>query len=455
MNPLNWLMAAKDSQEKVSAENVKSTYLKKQTGVLLATSIGYIGYYIIRLVFTTEQTELMNAYGLSKGDIGMVLACFGVGYGISKFFMGTLSDKSNPRYYLATGLFLSAIVNACLGSTSNIYVMMGLMVINAIAQGMGAPACQKSVQVWWSRKYKGTVYAIWSSAHNAGAFCCVAVIQLGGFLFGHDNLPMIFYTASVVSVVIGVVILLLGSDRPTTVGLPSIAEYHKESVVLVSGETVKEDVTHLSLVEIFKKYILFNKAVWAICIVSMSFYIVRYGIMSWIPSYLSEAKGFDKAWAKWFVGIFEIAAVPGVILLGAFSDFIKGRRVVVCMICAVGLIGCILVYALSTDHTAISVALIIMGNLIYTPITLVGLMVNEAVPKFAVGSSTGFMGFFQYIVGEICATAVIGMLVDSYGWTACNIVLVCAAILAFLVLIYLMVYERFKLAELKRIETNS
>lgn len=82
-----------------------------------------------------------------------------------------------------------------------------------------------------------------------------------------------------------------------------------------------------------------------------------------------------------------------------------------------------------------------MGTLIYAPLTLVGLMVNEAVPKFAVGSSTGFMGFFQYIFGETLATALIGVLVSKYGWLASNIVLYSATTLALLLLIYIMFNE--------------
>jgi OPA family glycerol-3-phosphate transporter-like MFS transporter len=356
--------------------------------------------------------------------------------------MGALADKSNLRLYLPAGLIASAALNLILGSTRNLYVMMVLMVLMAITQGMGAPSCQKLVQVWWSKKYKGVVYSIWSSAHNAGAFACVAVVELSATLFGHDNVAASFYTASVISTVIAVIIYIFGSDRPTTRGLPTVAEYNKETVILHDGSAVAEDKTHLNLKQLFIKYILKNKAVWVICLTSMSLYIIRYGVMSWIPSYLSEAKGFDKAWAKWLVGLFEVAAVPGVIILGAVSDFIKGKRAPVCLACVIILSGCMLVYTFSYDHALIIIALVIMGNMIYTPITLVGLMVNEAVPKFAVGSSTGFMGFFQYVIGEICATAVIGKAVDAFGWSGQNVIIAFAITLTAVLLCYLIYSER-------------
>lgn len=259
-------------------------------------------------------------------------------------------------------------------------------------------------------------------------------------MFTH-SIAAVFYTASVVSIVIAIFIVLAGADRPATVGLPSIGEYTGDEVVLDDGQATRAELTDLSLWQIFVRYILTNKVVWAITLTSMSLYLVRYGIMSWIPSYLTQFKGFDPGTAKWLVGIFELAAVPGVILMGAISDLLKDRRAIVCIGCVIGLLICLTTYFFSTSHLAIIIVLLIMGSLIYAPLTLVGLMVNESVPKFAVGSSTGFMGFFQYIFGETLATALIGILVAKFGWIASNTVLYTAAGLALLLLCYIAIHE--------------
>lgn len=438
---LFFLRPAPDADKKVPPEKVKSSYLWHQTGVILALCIGYIGYYIIRLIFTTEQNEIMRQYGFSTAQIGLILSCFGIGYGISKLFMGALSDKSNTIRYLATGLIVSALLNFWLGSTRNLYLMMVLMLVMSIAQGMGAAACQRTIQLWWGKKWRGTVFSIWSSAHNAGAFACVAVVQLATFLFT-GSIAAVFYTASVVALVIAAFILWAGSERPAAVGLPSVAEYTGDEVVLDDGEVSASDLTELPLRAVFSKYILKNPLVWSITLTSMSLYLVRYGVMSWIPSFLVQSKGFSEVFAKWLVGIFELAAVPGVILLGALSDLLKDRRALVCLGCVLGLFLCLTTYFFSTNKTLIVVDLLVMGTLIYAPLTLVGLMVNEVVPKFAVGSSTGFMGFFQYIFGETLATALIGILVAHYGWVASNTILYVATGSAFVLLLYIMRHEK-------------
>lgn len=438
---LSFLRPAPAATKKVPPEKIARSYRWHQTGVIAALCIGYIGYYIIRLIFTTEQNDIMRQYGFTTAEVGLVLSCFGIGYGISKLFMGALSDKSNTIRYLATGLIVSAVLNIGLGATRNLYVMMVLMLVMSIAQGMGAAACQRTIQLWWGKKWRGTVYSIWSSAHNAGAFACVAVVQLASFLFT-GSIAAVFYTASVISFAIAAFVLWAGSERPAAVGLPSIAEYTEDEVKLDNGESSAADLTDLSLQQVFITYILKNPLVWAITLTSMALYLVRYGIMSWIPSYLVQSKGFSEAFAKWLVGIFELAAVPGVILLGAVSDLLKDRRALVCLGCVLGLVVCLTTYFFSSAKTVIVVDLLLMGTLIYAPLTLVGLMVNEVVPKFAVGSSTGFMGFFQYIFGETLATALIGVLVAKYGWIASNTVLYVAAGLAMLLLVYIMIHEQ-------------
>ena len=436
----NFLKPSPDAVEKVPKDKIESTYRRKQFGVLLATCFSYLSYYIIRLIFTTEQKPIMKEYGFSLGQIGLILSTFGIGYGIAKLFMGALSDKSNTKCFLAFGLYMSCLFNAFLAFTRNFYVILFLMLLIAITQAMGAPACQREISLWFSKKHRGVMYAIWSSAHNAGAFACVATIQLATFLFS-GSLTAVFLTASVISAIIATLMLFINSERPETEGLPNIADYSGQIELTESGKSTSQELSSQSLWQIFVHDILMNKVVWAVTLTSMSIYLVRYGIMSWIPSYL-PTKGFSVDWAKWLVGIFELSAVPGVIIMGTISDLLKGRRALVCFVCVIGMILCLFTYFTSSSHAVIVTVLFIMGSLIYAPLTLVGLMVNEAVPKYAVGLSTGFMGFFQYVFGETAATALISHLVDKYGWGASATTIYTASALAVCLLIYLLFKER-------------
>ena len=44
----------------------------------------------------------------SKAELGTVLTVLSIAYGLSKFLMGSISDRSNPKYFLPLGLLLMA-----------------------------------------------------------------------------------------------------------------------------------------------------------------------------------------------------------------------------------------------------------------------------------------------------------------------------------------------------------
>lgn len=452
---MSFLSLSRPSARRVPAERVHGEYLRRQTGVLIATCFSYIGYYIIRLIFTTEQVPIRKAYGFSIAQIGLILSTFGIGYGIAKLVMGSIADRVNSKSFLAFGLYVSALLNAILAFSRNFWVILVLMLLISVTQAIGAPACHREINLWFSKKRRGTVFAVWSSAHNAGAFFCVACVEIATAWFS-GSLVAVFLTASVISAVIATVMLLINSDRPEACGLPNIDEYSRTVELDAKGESRTVATTDKTVWQVFVQDILKNKVVWAISLASMSFYIVRYGVLSWIPSYL-PTKGFTVGQAKWLVGIFELAAVPAVILLGFISDAVKSRRALVCFCCTILMIVALAIYFTSSSKTIIWIVLFVLGGTIYAPLALVDLMVNEAAPKYACGLSTGFMGFFQYVFGETLATALIGELVSSFGWGACDKVLYTAAGLCLVLTAYLIYHERSVVAMEHRLneETKS
>lgn len=425
---------------KVPQARVKHEYKKRQTGVLIATCMTYAGYYIIRQIVQDEQVPIRHEYGFSIAQIGLILSMFGIGYGIAKLFMGFIADRVHGPRFVAFGLYVSCVINLLFAWNRNFYVMLILMLVLSVSQAIGAPVCQREISLWFSKKSRGTSYAVWSAAHNFGAFFCVVSIEAATAWFS-GSLTAVFITASVFAAIIATLMLLINSDRPEAYGLPDINTYSDMVEISEKGTTTAGSVTQKSLWDVFIHDVVCNKMVWAVSLASMSFYIVRYGILSWIPSYL-PAHGFSVNMAKWIVGYWEISLIPSVIFFGFVSDLLKGRRALVTLWLTVVMIIALVFYFNSPNKTVILVALFVAGGCIYAPLDLVGLMVNEAVPKYAVGLSTGFMGFFQYIFGETIATALIGALVTKFGWDACGTVLYCAAGLCLIIVIYLVIRER-------------
>lgn len=80
----------------------------------------------------------MHSLHVTKTQIGFLSGCLLMSYGISKGIMSNLSDKADPKRFMALGLFLSAMVNINLTFLGVSYWIIALLVILlGIFQGMG------------------------------------------------------------------------------------------------------------------------------------------------------------------------------------------------------------------------------------------------------------------------------------------------------------------------------
>src|ERR1035437_8546838 len=85
---------------------IKKLYPKLRWQILESTFIGYATFYLVRNNLPVVSKEMGQALHYSKGQIGDILAISVFVYGLGRFFMGSLSDRSNPRYFMPIGLLL-------------------------------------------------------------------------------------------------------------------------------------------------------------------------------------------------------------------------------------------------------------------------------------------------------------------------------------------------------------
>jgi MFS transporter, OPA family, glycerol-3-phosphate transporter len=158
--------------EALPEDQVDTDYKRKRIQVFIGIFLGYAGYYLVRKNFSLAMPDLTER-GFSKGELGIALSGVSIAYGLSKFLMGNLSDRSNARIFLPLGLLLSAFTMVAMGvvpfALSSVALMFALLFINGWFQGMGWPASGRVMVHWFSLKERGTKMSIWNVAHNVGA----------------------------------------------------------------------------------------------------------------------------------------------------------------------------------------------------------------------------------------------------------------------------------------------
>ncbi len=156
---------------RLPAAEIDPTYRRLRWQIFLGIFFGYAAYYLVRKNFALAMPYLVEQ-GFSRGDLGFALSGISIAYGFSKFIMGSVSDRSNPRVFLPAGLILAAAVMLFMGfvpwATSSIAVMFVLLFLCGWFQGMGWPPCGRTMVHWWSQKERGGIVSVWNCAHNVG-----------------------------------------------------------------------------------------------------------------------------------------------------------------------------------------------------------------------------------------------------------------------------------------------
>lgn len=417
-------------------------YSKLRFQVFIGIFVGYAGYYLVRKNFALAIPDLIKE-GYTKLELGFALSGVAIAYGLSKFLMGNVSDRSDARKFMAIGLFMSGLIMLVMGffpfATASVTTMFILLLLNGWFQGMGWPPSGRIMVQWFSLRERGTKMAIWNTAHNVGGGLVgpLAIYGVAWFNDWHAK----FYVPGMAAIFIAVFIYLTLRDNPEKEGLPTIEEYKNDYPEIIEGVDQNELI---SAKEIFVKYVFKNKLLWFIAFANVFVYLVRYGVLDWAPTYLKEVKHFSFKESGWAYSFYEWAGIPGTIIAGFASDkWFKGKRAPVSIIYMFLVLISVIIYWKNPVGNPLidNLSLIAIGFLIYGPVMLIGVQALDLVPKNAAGTAAGFTGLFGYLGGALTANILIGYLVDNFGWDSSFILLIFACILSILFIGYTWIIE--------------
>ena len=407
----------------------KEAYARYRRDVFLSIFIGYAGYYLVRKNIALAAPHLATVYQYDTRQIGLMMGAISFSYGISKFVMGAVSDRSNAKMFLSCGLFLSAIISMLVGFLpdimfSNFYLLLVLMALNGWFQGMGWPPCGRIMVHWFSHKERGSKMAIWNMAHNIGQALPAIMISLGlTYYFGWTA---IIWAPGLLALIISIAIFQYMQDTPQSTGLPSIEKFNNEDII--ENETVEK----ISKDDIYQ-YVFKNKYLWALAFANLFVYLTRYAIIDWLPMYLVQVRGYSEQKAGVCYSLYELAGIGGTFVCGWMSDHIfDGRRAPAGILFLVVVAITLSIYwCLPNSYTfLIDLCLFSLGFLIYGPVMLIGLHAIDMVPKHVAGTAAGFTGLFGYVGGATCANAAFGYIVHYFGWDGGFILLLSSCFIA-------------------------
>lgn len=437
----------------LSLEERRKMWFKPFMQSYLVVFIGYMAMYLIRKNFNIAQNDMIETYGLTKTDLGLIGLGFSITYGIGKTVVSYYADGKNTKQFVPFMLILSAICmlgfSASMGGGSiALFLMISFYALSGFFQSTGGSSSYSTITKWTPRKKRGTFLGFWNLSHNVGGAAAAGVALFGANVFFNGHVIGMFVFPSIIALIIGFIGLRYGSDSPEAYGLGKAEELFGEEI---SEEDRNTEENQLTKWQIFVQYVLRNKVIWLLCFANIFLYIVRIGIDQWSPVYAYQELGFSKDAAISGFALFEVGALVGTFLWGYLSDLANGRRALTACI-ALGLIVFTLeFYQFATNEFMYLTALFALGFLVFGPQLLIGVAAVGFVPKKATAVADGVKGTFAYLIGDSFAKLGLGMIADGTpifgltGWSGTFAALYASAITCIGLLAFVAIAEEKKI----------
>lgn len=438
-------------------DNISSRYKYWQWRTLIALMIGYICYYFLRKNFSAAIPAMEAQLGLSKIQLGAFLTLNGIVYGLSRMVNGIIADRYSKRKLMTLGLLLSCVINLCIcfspkmngfihlldsegkATMALVYLIGSLWVLNGYVHGMGYPPCAALMAHWFKPSELATKQSIWNASHSIGAG---VVIALCGWLlskFGYSAWNLCFIVPAAISLAGAIGLYVALRDTPASVGLPPVESLEDTAVVKGQAEEQKP-LTGKAFKHFLRKMVFANPVIWIVCIADFCVYVIRFTILEWGTSFLTQYKGFDISLSANIVAMSElVGGVLGTIVAGYATDkWMKNRTLRTCAICTLCATLCFAAFwrVPAGAHWMWSAILIVVSAFfIYGPQALLGVSCSQYATKMASGSANGFCGIFCYGATIISGIG-FGYLADKpeFGWNAVFVVAIIFGLIGTLLL---------------------
>lgn len=362
--------------------------LKKK---ILLLVLAYTVSYITRINYGAIISEMVLSTGMTKAQLSLGVTGSFFTYGIGQIISGICADRYSPKKIVSMGFLITVAMNVILPFCTNHYQMLVIWCINGFAQAfMWPPIIKIMISTFSAEEYKNASVKV-SFGSSIGT---IIVYLVSPIIISAFSWKYVFWF----SAFCGFIMLLIWNK----------ADLESDSYCVKKSEKVNK----INMSGIFCPVMIFI----FIAIVLQG--MLRDGVTTWIPSYLSELYNMDN----------EISILSGAILpLFTILCFEivsrlyqkKFKNPISCssLVFSIGLLSALglLFLAGKSFIGTMAFAALLIGSMHGVNLMLV-CMIPPYFKKYGnVSTASGIINACTY-VGSAISTYGIAVLSDKIGW---------------------------------------
>jgi MFS family permease len=266
--------------------------------------------YADRVALSVAASPVRAEFGLSQVQMGYLLSSFLWTYVFCLIPVGMLVDRFGGKIVNAMGIGLWSAATVLTGFAPNFLFMLATRMVMGIGESTSWPASNRIIREWFPASERGLANGIFGAGSAAGP--AIGAIAISYLVSAYG-----WRTGFIAAGSVGFVWLLawiVVFDHPERVRWLGAAE---RAMILRQRDGTPQAATGTGS---SLRYLLRQRSVWGLFLTQGTEVYGGYMLITWLPSYLEQAKGLSVMNAGMLTAVpFALASVLG-IGLGWISD---------------------------------------------------------------------------------------------------------------------------------------
>ncbi|MFE7357328.1 MFS transporter [Streptomyces sp. NPDC057543] len=355
----------------------------------------YVIDYIDRVMIATALPLIGQEFGLTRTEQGLVVSAFAIAYMVGQFPAGLLADRVGSRPLLVVSLAAWSVFTAATSLAPGLVALLVLRALFGISQALFPAASFKALaeRTTPSTRSRGAGLMLASNSLGAGLgpLIVAPVVAMTGWR--HT-----FWIIAAAGLAVGLVLWkLMPPPLPRELTEPGSRPLDSSAPVTL---------------------VLRNGLVLRCALMFACFNMLNYGMITWVPSYLMDARGMSMVAAGVSAAIPLLVTAAAVVLGGQLMsrglDADPRRLVVPALLLSAALLVAMLLTSSTTAFTVLQSLAMFSAGL--ASIGIIG-MPLRALSRDVIGSGMGVVNTGGQLAG-VLAPLIMGWLADRSGFAA-------------------------------------
>jgi sugar phosphate permease len=386
--------------------------------ILALISLMYLITYLDRVNISTVAPVLGKELGFDKATMGVIFSAFGWSYALFQVPGGWLGDRFGPRRVLTVIVAYWSVMTALTASAWSYLSFFVIRFLFGVGEAGAFPVATRAMQLWYPRRERGFVQGITHSASRLGAAIAPPIVVYIMTTFGWT---WVFSVCGAVGLVWAGCWYLAYRNLPEEHPLVNRAELEEIRGLDAAGHVAKPNIAAKGDVPWMS--LLRSPNMWAIMFAYFTYVYCLWIFLSWLPSYLVDARHFTLVSTGIYASLPLFAGVVGDTAGGLATDWLLSitgnTRLARRSVAITGMLGCVafIVPAALTDDALTSVYCL-TASMFFLECTIGP---SWAVPMDVGGKYSGTVSGVMNMAGNLggaLSPIVFGVLAQYGSWQA-------------------------------------